>query len=220
MKTLIVSRTCPTDRQRCIGGLAYDDEGTRSVRLINPDSYSDKGFWHESVPFEIGDIWDLNFEDVQVTEPPHVEDALVRKKNFVERIDDTSELVDAIKSKAQKMRPRILWGRGPWNLFSRKLKYSKREDGKGYVVEDDLPQRSTGFYIPNRDLVLEDPESREYTYQRSQHHFGVTRMKYVGEPEPIEVIPKGTLVRVSLARWAQLGHYPNACWLMMSGWYL
>lgn len=92
MRTLIVSRTVGGyGDKRCIGGIVRADEdaeGIRyaSIRLMKPKSH--KGFWTESAPYHIGDIWDLELEDPASLEPPHVEDKLVRGGRRVRRLDN------------------------------------------------------------------------------------------------------------------------------------
>ena len=47
-------------------------------------------------------------------------------------------------------------------------------------------------------------------------------MPYVGFADPIERIPKGALVRVSLARWWRPDDAPDMeerCYLQLSGWF-
>ncbi|WP_179375776.1 hypothetical protein [Winogradskyella wichelsiae] len=50
-------------------------------------------------------------------------------------------------------------------------------------------------------------------------------LKWVGMVEPLKIIPKGTLIRVSLAKWwprkNKLKDYnvPHGCYLQLSGWY-
>ena len=88
MKTLIVART-KAGKQRCIGGIAVGTNGYRSVRLMNPDNFfreTDEqkhrggGFWSKKhVPFQIGDIWDLEIEERKDIKPPHVEDVVGKR---------------------------------------------------------------------------------------------------------------------------------------------
>lgn len=49
---------------------------------------------------------------------------------------------------------------------------------------------------------------------------GWRSIKFKGFEEPVDVIPAGTLLRVSLARWVSFneGEEPK-CWLQLSGWY-
>jgi hypothetical protein len=50
----------------------------------------------------------------------------------------------------------------------------------------------------------------------------IRKAKHVGLDEPIALIPSGSLVRFSLARWAEFppGVGEKQCYLQLSGWYL
>lgn len=223
MRTLIVSRTvCGSGDKRCIGGITRVDgsaEGVRytSVRLIKPHSY--KGFWPKSAPYQIGDVWDLNLEDPANLEPPHVEDKLVRGGQIVRRLS-SRELEHRLLEITPSMTPKFYWEGGPQELFNGKLESSRSE--KGYVTRGDITDTSTGFWVPDSELILDhnpSGKSGHYCYRKWSNQRVVRCLKYVGESEPIEVIPRETLVRVSLARWWTGGNNPEVCWLMMSGWY-
>ncbi|CAN5559435.1 hypothetical protein BH24ACT20_BH24ACT20_07320 [soil metagenome] len=223
MRTLIVSRTIGgSGEKRCIGGItrlgdAVGNYHYTSIRLMKPGSH--KGFWPKSAPCQIGDVWDLELEDLTDLEPPHVEDKFVRGGQRVTRLSNR-ELEHRLLEIAPSMIPTFYWEGGPHELFSGKLERSWTE--KGFVTRTNTTDTSTGFWIPDSDLTLGCDPSGKFGY----YHYGkwsdrstVRYLKYVGEPKPIELIPRETLVRVSLARWWIAGNHPEACWLMMSGWY-
>lgn len=196
-----------------------DAEGIRytSIRLMEPKSH--KGFWPESAPYHIGDVWDLDLEDPVSLEPPHVEDKLVRGGRRVRRLDNR-ELEHRLLEIASDMTPQFYWEGDPQELFGGKLMSSG--NGKGYVTRADIPNTSTGFWITDRELILNhDVRGKsEYHYDREwSNHPSIGYFRYVGESKPIALIPRETLIRVSLARWWTAGDYQEACWLMMSGWY-
>jgi hypothetical protein len=88
----------------------------------------------------------------------------------------------------------------------------------GYIAARlGVPDHSTGFWIPKRDLTLRDDGSH-YDYTRGFFRRG---LKYVGEPPPIPVIKAGTLVRVSLAGWWKPDdvEIEERCYLQLSGWF-
>ena len=89
--------------------------------------------------------------------------------------------------------------------------------GTVYIGEDRVPPHSVGFWRPRSDLGL-DGEGKRY-----RTTFGIrdVAIKYVGEAPAIPVIPAGSLVRVSLARWFAPGGAGGweACWLQVSSWY-
>ncbi len=222
MRTLIVSRTVGgSGDKRCIGGITRVGNpagGYRytSVRLMKPNSA--KGFWFASAPYQIGDVWDLELEDPTDLEPPHVEDKLVRGGQLVRRLGGR-ELERRLLEIAPHMTPRFYWEGGPQGLFGGRLGVSG--GGKGYVTRADITDTSTGFWVPDSELLLDrDPSGKpEYHYKERSGHRVVRCLRYVGESKPAELIPRQTLIRVSLARWWAAGNHPEACWLMMSGWY-
>ena len=88
--------------------------------------------------------------------------------------------------------------------------------GTVYIGEYAVPRSGVGFWRPLGDLKLDDQA------QRYQTTFGsrVVAIKYVGEAPASAVIPAGSLVRVSLARWFSPGDSGwEGCWLQVSGWY-
>ena len=207
MKTLIVSRTKASGgARRCVGGIAAIGEKYRSVRLMNPahlyrkgdQQYRGKGFWSKGAPFQVGQLWDLDLETRKNTKPPHVEDVIVREREFIREAED-SNLRDWLRKCVGHMSPSFLWKGEPQRLFGGKLKSTKSRDGTGYAVEENVPRRSTGFWIPNRDLVLQ-PNGKHFKYQGDYKHRGISRLKHIGESTPPRSISRGKLVRVSLSR--------------------
>ncbi len=184
---------------------------------MNPNSY--KGFWPESAPYQIGDVWDLELEDTVNLQPPHVEDKLVRAGKLLRKLNGR-ELECRLLEIAPDMIPEFYWEGGPQELFGGKLRWS--EAGKGCVTRADVTDTSTGFWVTDWELVLDYDARGKLVYRydrRGPSHRGAACITYVGESEPVELIPRETLVRVSLARWWSAGDYPEACYLMLSGWY-
>jgi hypothetical protein len=72
--------------------------------------------------------------------------------------------------------------------------------------------------MPDRDLV------KYQVYEKIRYRYfsdkGLRSLPYVGFENPAEVIPAGTVVRVSLARWwNKEGEKEERCSLQLSGWY-
>lgn len=192
--------------RRCIGGLT---EAGHSLRL-RPSS----GFYDESSPLKIGEVWDLSYDQSTRIELPHVEDVIVRQGQRVGHIPDLRSFIKSV------VQPRV---GGISSLFNEKLKFTSRDSG--YVSEGDLPSWSTDFWVPDRALRL---EGEHFIYDEITQigHYQIPSqrgLKYRGEPAPIEVIPEGSLVRVSLARlWKPQDAEPSferRCYLQLSGWY-
>lgn len=225
MRVMILSRT-RMGSQRCIGGIEVgaDGSGVRSVRLLNPANASAagcvdgdaKGSWPETAPYRIGEVWTLTTRPASRTEPPHVEDILV--DGGTRTHTGTPEQVRAwLRRYGPTIQPAFWWEGNLDTTFDGALQSSKRVNGTGYVSRDDIPAMSTGFWTPDLDLTW---DGDKYAYE-SEPAARIGRITYKGEPDPMPVIPAGTLIRLSLARWHQFedSHYPEACWLQLSGWY-
>lgn len=203
MKTLIVSRTKMSGSGRCIGGIAQD--GT-SLRLLNPNGQN----WDTSAPFQIGDIWDLNYTAKTGLTPPHVEDVVCASGT---KAASASDVRDTILELAPA------WTGGISQLFDGVLGFTAK--GNGFVSHSrGVPSQSTGFWISDKELRLR-ADAKHYDYPQgflSQ----AKGMSYVGESDAIQTIPSGTLIRVSLARWWKpddVDGLEERCYLQLSGWY-
>src|ERR1035437_6232818 len=181
MRAVIVSRTKMHGNDRCIGALAADNQ---SLRLLNQHG------GHQSItsPFQIGQLWDLEWTRPGALTPPHVEDVFIR----------TYQLVGT----QQDLRGYLLGRVEPWrggveHLFDELLDFTSKNNG--YICKRvGVPNRSTGFWLLDRDLTVQG-DGKHFDYPSD---FGDARsIAYVGEPPASRVIPAGTLVRVSLARW-------------------
>lgn len=200
MKVLIVARTrMAGSPRRCIGGIAADD---RPVRLLTASGEHHPG----SSPLKVGDLWELEWQPVRDVIPPHVEDVRVVKSR---RIGPQQNLGDHLRG---RVRP---WRGGFSQLFDGLIRWTAK--GNGFVSKQiGVPDHSTGFWIPDRDLFLRQ-DGKHFDYQPEGRG-----LSYVGEREPPAEIPAGTLVRVSLARWwRQEGarDLEKRCYLQLSEWY-
>jgi hypothetical protein len=166
-----------------------------------------------SAPFQLGQVWELEFENVQDIDPPHVEDVIVTSHAFV--------------GHETNARGEILARVQPWQgpasaLFGGLVQYTNNNNGC-ITRSGGIPDRSTWFWIPDKDLVLR-ADGKHYDYPRSMMGISIPRgLSYVGEPPAPPVIPAGTLVRVSLARWWRPDendpNCPEYCFVQLSGWF-
>jgi hypothetical protein len=110
----------------------------------------------------------------------------------------------------------VIWEGEPDVLFDGMLKWT--DNGSGYINKAAVPSHSVGFWVPDKELKKSIYYDKpRYSYRSSK---GWRSMPYVGFDEPIEIIPSGTLVRVSLARWwDREGATELRCQLQVSGWY-
>lgn len=204
MEILITSKT-KKGKAACVGGLILSNN--RYVRLLNP------GNWDQfaDTELEIGDIWDINFSERTDVKPPHIEDIIIHNKSFVKKIENISKFI---------LNSGVTIYRGsPNQIFNGKLGWT--HSGSGYIDKNNIPENSVGFWISDKDLIL-DEDKKHYNYL-IETPFGdtVKRLPYVGFEPKINTIPAGTLMRISLARWwkPEDAEINERCYLQLSGWY-
>ena len=208
MRVLIVAKT-RMGSGACIGAITEKGE---SVRLIPYNADPHDGANSE---YNVGDIWKITAEPVPEAAliPPHNEDIIVREKHRLHVTKDTKSLVSAIEL---LMPPKM---GHPRELYEGLLKSTG--SGSLYIaVQGDIPPYSTMFWRPDQPLTR-DTERRRIRYRYPTENGGCT-LTFVGFQEPLETIPAGTLLRVSLAhRWrpkdqpdAEERHY-----VQISGWF-
>lgn len=192
MRVLVVSKTHVWEGA-CVGGVT---ETGASVRLKQAD-----GSFPDANQYEIGQTWDMDF----VARPdklPHTEDILINRQ----------ELVGFQSSLRQHLLANFSPHRGSVSgLYGGHL--GTTGNGSCYIsARLGVPNYSTGFWVPDVNL----------RYEAAYYWYGPYRLKYVGFADPIPLIPAGTLVRVSLARWwaPQDTDIEERCYLQLSGWYL
>jgi len=203
-KILITSKT-RKGKAACVGGLIISNN--RFVRLLNPgnwDQYAD-------TDFDIGDIWEINFTSRQDIEPPHIEDIIIHTKKYIGKIDDFVTFI--LNSGVQIFRG------SPNKIFNGLLGWTG--SGSGYIENrNNLPTNSVGFWISDKDLTL-DGDEKHYIYPSSNAFSRAKRFPYVGFEAKVQIIPKGSLMRISLARWWKPddSDINERCYLQLSGWY-
>lgn len=203
MEVLITSKT-HKGHAACVGGLVL--QSNRLVRLLNP------GNWDQYADTElaIGDIWDIEFVGRDVVEPPHVEDVVIQRKKYIGEIGDISQYIR--NSGVQ------IYHEAPTQIFGGRLSWTSH--GSGYISRNNVPEHSVGFWICDQDLRL-DADGKHYNYFAIGRFANLRRLPYVGFEPTVEVIPAGTLMRVSLARWwsPEDSDMEERCYLQLSGWY-
>lgn len=204
MEILITSKT-HKGKAACVGGLIVSNN--RFVRLLNPgnwDQYAD-------TDFDIGDIWDINFTEREDVDPPHIEDVIISTKKFLRKVDNFTNFIE--NSGIQIFRG------SPNNIFNGLLGWTG--SGSGYIENrNNLPQNSVGFWISDKDLILDNDE-KYYLYPTPNSFSRAKRFRYVGFEPKRQIIPSGTLMRISLARWwkPEDTDVNERCYLQLSGWY-
>jgi hypothetical protein len=192
-----------------VGGLDLDTN--RGVRLLQPNWAYQPG----DTDYDIGQVWKIECEPRPGLRPPHVEDVLVHRRELVGRELGLRKL---LLERVQ------VWRGAPNQTFEGLVRPTFH--GSGYVNNImGVPSVSTGFWQPDRPLTLtEEATGPHYHYPMPHGSRAVRSLKYVGYAPSLPVIPAGTLVRLSLARWWRpeeaSTEVEERCYLQLSGWYL
>lgn len=202
MRVVIVSKTKMGGGTYCVGALGVD--GNESRRLLRADGSNQP----PDCPFDTGEVWIVEGRPRPDCITPHVEDYLVLDSRLESREPNLGSFLSA------RVRP---WTGGPEGLFDAAVRFTGRRTG--YISRDHVPPCSTGFWLPDRPLALSrGGDKLSFEYARDQL---ILRASYVGTQPPVEAIPAGTLVRLSLARWwrPRDAEVEERCYVQLSGWY-
>lgn len=88
------------------------------------------------------------------------------------------------------------------------------EGSKNYINHDRIPSFSTQFWAVDKDLCHKERWNKHFYFYNN------VRLKFVGYQTILNVIPTGTIIRLSLANWWDDGCGEKRCYLQLSGWYL
>jgi hypothetical protein len=188
----------------CVGGVTLDD-GT-GLRLLGSDGRN----LPQDKPIYPGEIWDLTYNVSERIEPPHVEDVVVARGRPVGRVDDV---------KARLLSLVTPWEGAVESVFESSL--TTTDHGHAYLAPSGpIPPCSTGFWVADHDVRLSQFEEHGLYYWFPEGR-NIRSVKYVGMKDPIDVIPEGSLIRFSLARWWGFppGEGERRCYLQLSGWF-
>lgn len=219
MDVIIVSKTRMTNAV-CVGGVLANG---RFVRLLDANGNNQS----ENTTLKVGEVYTIRFFERREKKPPHVEDILVVDMDYKFTFSPISRMVEYLKN---KLRVKI-WEGSTELLFDGKLKWTKT--GCGYISENgEIPDNSVGFWIPDKPLSkwvcgkkvrYNYPLNLKNVYEGffSPRLLEPRNFPFVGFQKPINIIPAGTLVRVSLARWWKKPETQGErrCYLQLSGWY-
>lgn len=204
MDVIIVSKTHMSSAA-CVGGLAANG---RFIRLLDENGYNQS----TDTDFEVRQVWSIEYNERPNPISPHVEDVLIQSKTLKGTLKNERTMLQMV----QKFKAPI-WRGSPDILFDGCLLWT--DNGSGYVsIDGNVPEYSVGFWIPDRNLT------KRIFYEKIRYNYpntnGWRSLPFVGFEESVEVIPAGTLVRVSLARWwDRNGETEDRCSLQLSGWY-
>lgn len=210
-RVLIVSKTKMANDNVCIGGVDIDKK--RSVRLLDENGF------HESIsecPFNIWEIWEISYLSSNQRPAPHIEDVNVisREKKGVLK----NEFKNTIKLSQLLRQSNVpIFSGKLTNCFDGKLQYT--QNGTLFINEESVPNYSTCFWICDRPVIRKDFRGKtRYNYNDGTRAWGYN-ISYVGLAEADDVIPIGSLIRLSLAHWwsPEDSEDEERCYLQLSG---
>lgn len=186
----------------CVG--AIDESSCELIRIHNERG----GNLSEDAPYEIGDRWEMDIEAAWNARPiPHVEDkqtSPIRKVNNV----GINGIIQFINN--HFFGERLIRG-DLSKTFEGCLKF---QGYKNYVNREDIPSFSTQFWVADSNLI------HVVSYDKHYYSYKGKRIKFVGYQDIVDVIPAGTIIRLSLANWWDGdGSGEDRCYLQLSGWY-
>ena len=200
MEVLIVART-RMKKGVCCGGVNISNG--EYVRLHD---HFGKNL-ADSAPFQIGQIYSMKYRDALHARPiPHVEDKeiwpdfrLLKQLSVSELITEIDKLIDVPNG-------------GIDCIFEGKLRHSAYAT---YISPEAIPQNSVCFWRPNGPLI------KSSFLGKTRYWFGGCHaISFVGFQEPVDIIPAGTLLRMSLANWWSPDDITEKrCYLQLSGWF-
>lgn len=187
----------------CVGGI--NEDTCELIRLHNERG----GNLSSDAPYEIGDRWEIQVKNAWNSRPiPHVEDKQtipIRKINNA----GTQGIIHFINN--HLFGNRIIKG----NINQAFEGYLNFCGTRNFVNRKRIPSFSTQFWIADKDLIHNEQWGKHYYYYNN------IRIKFVGYQPPINRIPAGTIIRLSLANWWEGdGSGEDRCYLQLSGWYL
>ena len=202
MEIIIISKT-HKGQAACVGGMIVVNK--QFVRILNQGKRDQPA----NTDFNIGDIWEVEFTKANNIIPPHIEDIIILYKRFSRRVGNVSDFI--LNSGV------IIFRGSPEHIFNGKLGWTG--SGVGYIEnKENLPDNSVGFWISDIDLKF---DGTHYLYDSDNFFDPTKKIKFVGFQSIIDVIPAGTLIRISLARWwkPEDSEMSERCYLQLSGWY-
>ena len=203
MRVLIVAKT-RMGSGACIGAITEKGE---SVRLIPFNADVHDGANRE---YEIGAIWEISAKPAAAVIPPHHENIIVYEAQHLHTVTELEGAIELLMP-SKTGHPR--------ELYEGLLQTSG--SGALYIAErSGVPSYSTTFWRPDEEL-MRDTDGRRVRYRYPTANGGCT-LTYVGFEEPLETIPAGTLLRVSLAQWWKPLDKPDdeeRCHAQISGWF-
>lgn len=199
MEILIVSRTRMKNGV-CCGGI-----NLATGELIRLHDQYGRNLVLEA-PFQVGQVYEMDYRKALHGRPlPHVEDSevmpnysLLREMTTQEFISKIDKLIDVPQG-------------GFESIFEGKLCHSSYAT---YISPNAIPNHSVCFWRPSEPLI------KSVFLGKTRYWYNGKPISFVGFQEPLNIIPAGTLLRMSLANWWSPDEITEKrCYLQLSGWY-
>jgi hypothetical protein len=191
----------------CVGGIDLDK--LVSVRLMDRDGYHET---REDCSYNIREIWDIDYQKYNQRSLPHSEDVIVLSKVKLRNLKEDSKMTEVLKYVQYPVFEGSLL-----NVFEGQLQHT--DNGALYISKNTALQYSTCFWICDRELRRKWNAKPRYYYNDETLVYTIS---YVGlEETSVQIIPKDSLVRLSLAHWWSPNNSEDEerCYLQLSGWY-
>jgi hypothetical protein len=201
---LIVSKT-QMHNGICIGGI---DEATGEfIRILDEHGTN----LRSEAPYEIGDRWLMKVvTSWKVRSAPHTEDKQTSPISKINNIGNQG-IINFIRTHSDMFGNRLTHG-SIRQTFNGCLKFIGT---KNFINRENIPDFSTQLWIADKDLLHWE------AFHKCYYLYENIRIKFVGYQTPIDRIPAGTILRLSLANWWNGdGSGEDRCYLQLSGWYL
>lgn len=199
-RAVIVGKTRMSEGYWCIGALTLDD--WRSLRLL---PVSGGRAWAPETTIELEQVYEIAGSYSALIDPPHTEDFRLSSLRFVGSYSGNLP---------QDICAHVAVARGELSSLYQGCLRRLHRSSLG-VLRDNIPNFSTQFWVPDQSLRL------TIKWEKAYYLVGGYEVRYVGARTPIQEIPAGSLVRLSLSRWwAPEGATEQACYLQVSGWWL
>lgn len=187
----------------CIG--AYDITNKRNLRLLTHAGKNQP----INTQFNVGQVWGMDYINSENITKPHTEDVLLQKTSFVKNIENMSNFL---------LKNMPIWKGCPTEIFDNCISFPHGKSGRLERKNSHLAQ-SVGFWVADKNIELSILNNKKHYF-----YFGdrqeVFCFPYVGTMDKMETIPKGTIIRVSLARWwSPSKNKEKGCYCQISGWY-
>lgn len=199
---LILARTKMNNQHICVGG--YSLQQKRYVRLLTLDEQN----LDETEPYQIGEVYQIKYQERPNIILPHREDVCVHFSEFKRKMswNELIQILNAISVSNIHIK----------DLFNGLLSW---EHGKGFLAYGaGIPTNSVTVVQLNHDLFLY--QENRFRWLENNNVFSV---KYVGTSDigALRKIVAGRYLRFSLARWwDNQGIYPiKRAYLQLSAIY-